>query len=147
MFTQTSRIFSVAIIFMTFGSLLLSSSVYSQTQSFHPVIHSVKEVNGMLDSMAAPHLQVHISQPDKNNMKFRIVISNPVSRYITITIKKQNDIYFSEMIATADYENIYDLNQLEDGNYQVQITGGKEKVLKNISIRTQTQVNRQALVD
>jgi hypothetical protein len=101
----------------------------------------------MLDSLAAPHLQVHISQPDKNNMKFRIVISNPVSRYITITIKRQNDIYFSEMIATADYENIYDLNQLEDGNYQVQITGGKEKVLKNISIHTQTQVSRQALVD
>jgi len=146
MFTQTSRTLG-AILFLTLGSLFLSTHVNSQTQSFHPAIHSVKEVNVMLDSLAAPHLQVNISQPDKNNMKFRIVISNPVSRYITITIKKQNDIYFSEMIATADYENIYDLNQLEDGNYQVQITGGKEKVLKNISIHTQTQVSRQALVD
>jgi len=84
---------------------------------------------------------------DKNNMKFRIAVSNPVSRYITITIKKQNDIYFSEMIATANYENVYDLNQLEDGNYQVQVIGGKEKVLKNIRIQTSTQVNREALVD
>ena len=132
---------------MTLGSLFLSTPVFSQTQSYHPVIRSVKEVNSILDSMAAPHLQVQISQPDKNNMKFRIAVSNPVSRYITITIKKQNDIYFSEMIATADYENIYDLNQLEDGNYQVQIISGKEKVLKNINIHTQTQVSRQALVD
>jgi hypothetical protein len=147
MFTQTSRTLPGAMLFLTLGSLFLSTHVYSQKQSFHPAIHSVKEVNVMLDSLAAPHLQVHISQPDKDNMKFRIVISNPVSRYITITIKRQNDIYFSEMIATADYENIYDLNQLEDGNYQVQITGGKEKVLKNISIHTQTQVSRQALVD
>jgi hypothetical protein len=145
MFTQTSRILPGVILFMTLSSL--STPVFSQAQSYHPVIRSVKEVNSILDSMAAPHLQVHISQPDKNNMKFRIVISNPVSRYITITIKKQNDIYFSEMIATTDYENIYDLNQLEDGNYQVQIMGGKEKVLKNISIHTQTQVSRQALVD
>lgn len=101
----------------------------------------------MLDSLAIQHLEVYISQPDKNNMKFRIAVSNPVSRYITITIKRQNDIYFSEMIATANYENIYDLNQLEDGNYQVQITGGKERVLKNISIHTSRQVSRQAMVD
>jgi outer membrane lipoprotein-sorting protein len=147
MFTQIARTLPRAILFITLGSLFLSMQVFSQTQSYHPVIHSVKEVNSILDSMAAPHLQVHISQPDKNYMKFRIVISSPVSRYITITIKKQNDIYFSEMIATTDYENIYDLNQLEDGNYQVQIIGGKEKVLKNISIHTQTQVSRQAMVD
>lgn len=147
MFTQTARILQGAILFMTLGSLLLSTQVFSQTQSFHPAIRAVKEMNGMLDSLASPHLQVNISQPDKSNMKFRIAVSNPRGRYITITIKKQNDIYFSEMIPTAAYENIYDLNQLEDGNYQVQITGGKERVLRNISIHTQTQVSRQALVD
>jgi hypothetical protein len=51
------------------------------------------------------------------------------------------------MIPTANYENIYDLNQLEDGNYQVQIVGGKERILKTISIHTSTQINREALVD
>jgi len=147
MFTQTARILQGAILFMTLGSLLFSTPVFSQTQSFHPAIHAVKEMNGMLDSLASPHLQVNISQPDKSNMKFRIAVSNPVGRYITITIKKQNDIYFSEMIGAAAYENIYDLNQLEDGNYEVQISGGKERVVRNISIHTQTQVSRQALVE
>lgn len=147
MFTQTSRMLTGAILFMTFGALSLTTPVFSQTQSFQPAIRYVKEVNTMLDSMAMPHLQVNISQPDKNNMKFRIAVMNPVSRYITITIKKQNDVYFSEMIAAANYENVYDLSQLEDGNYQIQITGGKEKVLKNISIHTETQVSREASVN
>ncbi|HWK05000.1 MAG TPA: hypothetical protein VNS58_15265 [Puia sp.] len=147
MFTQTVRPFLGAMLLLTFGSLFSSSSVFAQKQSFHSTIRSVKEVNTLLDSMSMEHLQVNISQLDKNNMKFRIAVSNPLSRYITITIKKQNDIYFSEMIPTANYENIYDLNQLEDGNYQVQIVGGKERILKTISIHTSTQINREALVD
>ena len=146
MFIRTSRILSVAML-LTLGSLFSSTSAFSQTQSFHPAIRAVKEVNTLLDSMAMPHLQVNISQLDKNNMKFRIAVSNPVSRYIIITIKKQSDVYFSEMISTATYENVYDLNQLEDGNYQIQVIGGKERVLKNIHIQTSTQVSREALVD
>ena len=146
MFIRTLRILSVAML-LTLGSLFSSASAFSQTQSFHPAIRAVKEVNNLLDSLTMQHLQVNISQLDKNNMKFRIAVSNPVSRYITITIKKQNDIYFSEMITTATYENVYDLNQLEDGNYQVQVIGGKERILKNIRIQTSTQVNREALVD
>jgi hypothetical protein len=146
MFIRTLRILSVAML-LTLGSLFSSASAFSQTQSFHPAIRAVKEVNNLLDSLTMQHLQVNISQLDKNNMKFRIAVSNPVSRYITITIKKQNDIYFSEMITTASYENVYDLNQLEDGNYQVQVIGGKERILKNIRIQTSTQVNREALVD
>jgi hypothetical protein len=147
MFTQTSRILPGAMLLLTLGSLFLSTQAFSQTQSFHAPIRSVKGVKAMLDSLTIQHLEVNISQPEKDNMKFRIAVSNPVSRYITITIKRQGEIYFSEMIATTNYENIYDLNQLEDGNYEVQITGGKERVLKNISIRTSTQVNRQALVN
>ena len=146
MFIRTLRILSVAML-LTLGSLFSSASAFSQTQSFHPAIRAVKEVNTLLDSLAMQHLQVNISQLDKNNMKFRIAVSNPVSRYIIITIKKQSDVYFSEMISTASYENVYDLNQLEDGNYQVQVIGGKERVLKNIHIQTSTQVNREALVD
>ena len=146
MFIRTLRILSVAML-LTLGSLFSSASAFSQTQSFHPAIRAVKGVNTLLDSLAMQHLQVNISQLDKNNMKFRIAVSNPVSRYIIITIKKQSDVYFSEMISTASYENVYDLNQLEDGNYQVQVIGGKERVLKNIHIQTSTQVSREALVD
>ena len=147
MFTQTSRTLPGAILLFTLGSLFISNHVLSQPQNFHPAIKSVKGMNVMLDSMALQHLEVNISQPDKNNMKFRIAVANPVSRYITIVIKKQNDIYFSEVISMASYENIYDLNQLEDGDYQVQITGGKEKILKNIIIHTETKVQRQAFLD
>lgn len=147
MFTQTVRPFLGAMLLLAFGSLFSSTPVFAQTQSFHPAIRSVKGVSTLLDSMSMQHLQVNISQPDKNNMKFRIAVSSPVSHHITITIKKQNDVYFSEMIATANYENVYDLNELEDGDYQVQIIGGKERVLKTISIHTSTQISREALVD
>lgn len=89
-------------------------------------------------------MQVSISQPDRQNMKFHIAILNPAARSVTITIQRKDDLLFTETITNDRYENIYDLDQLEDGNYLITVRGGKEKFTRNISIHTETNVNRQA---
>ena len=126
--------------------LIIGLSTYAQAQNFHAVFHSIQQVNALLDSLEAPHLQLVVQQPDKNNMKFRIAFFNPNSRHATIIIRKKDDIYFHENVAGQEYASMYDFNQLEDGDYQVVVVGGKEKVSTNISIHTETQVNRQAIL-
>jgi len=106
----------------------------------------MSQLNALIDSLETPHLRVSIQQPDKDIMKFRISFVNPNARRATITIRKKDDVYFYETIGDREYASLYDFNQLEDGDYQVVVTGGKEKVSASISIRTQTQVNRQAQV-
>ena len=126
--------------------LIIGLSTSAQAQNFHTVFHSIQQVNALLDSLEAPHLQLVVQQPDKNNMKFRIAFFNPNSRHATIIIRKKDDIYFHENVAGQEYASMYDFNQLEDGDYQVVVVGGKEKVSTNISIHTETQVNRQAVL-
>jgi len=140
MFTQTARTF--------FGTFFLLSilSAAGHAQSFHPAFHSMQRLNTMLDSLETPHLQVEVAQPDKSNMKFRIDVYNPNSRRSVLTIRKKGEVILYEHISVEKYASLYDLTQLEDGDYQVEVKGGKEKVCTNISIRTETQVNRKAIL-
>jgi len=126
--------------------IIIGLSTSAQAQNFHTVFHSIQQVNALLDSLETPHLQLVVQQPDKNNMKFRIAFFNPNSRHATIIIRKKDDIYFHENVAGQEYASMYDFNQLEDGDYQVVVVGGKEKVSTSISIHTETQVNRQAVL-
>jgi len=142
MFTQTSRIFCGAILFFITSTLTSPASGFAQ--SFHHSFHSVRQVNALLDSLQSPHMEVTISQPDKNRMKFRIAVLNPANRSVTITIIKQDDVYFSETVAKDNYENLYDFSQLDDGDYQVLVTSGKEKIRRRIVLHTETRIDRQA---
>ncbi len=139
--TTTTR--TVAVILLT-----AALSKKSFAQSFHPAfqLHFTQKLNAMLDSLETPHLRVNIEQTDKANMKFRIAISNPTGRRALITIRKKDDVYLSENVSGMLYANIFDFNQMEDGEYEVIVIGGKEKVSTNITIRTETQVNRQAIL-
>ena len=96
--------------------------------------------------MAYDHLQVSVIQQD-NSMKFRVAILNPVSRTATISIQRGNDELFSESLRRGTYENIFDMNQLEDGNYTIIVTGGKERVIRNIAIHTETRTDRQVTLN
>jgi len=128
------------------GLLIFGLSTAGIAQNYHTAFHSMQKVNAMLDSLETPHLQLSVYQPDKNVMKFRIAFSNPNGRRATISIRKKDDVYLYENIAGQEYVSLYDFGQLEDGDYQVIVTGGKEKVSSSISIRTETQVSRQAVL-
>lgn len=130
-----------------FGAIVLIAifSAQSFAQSFHPTIRLqfAQRLNALLDSIETPHLQVNIQQPDKSNMKFRIDVANPNRHRAVITIRKRDDIYMSESIPGPVYASVLDFTQMEDGDYQIIVTGGKERVCTNLSIHTETQVNRQ----
>ena len=133
-----------------FGTIILivAFSAQSFAQSFHPTIRLqfAQRLNALLDSMETPHLRVNIQQPDKTNMKFRIDVANPNGRRAVITIRKKEDVYMSESVSGPVYVSMLDFTQMEDGDYQIIVVGGKEKVCTNLSIHTETQVNRQAVL-
>jgi hypothetical protein len=144
MFTRTTRaVQATTLLFISF-TFAASSTALSQ-KNFHQPIH-VEQVNSILDSMASDHLQVSIIQQD-NGMKFRVAIVNPSSRYASISIQRGSDELFGESIRTGTYENIFNLNQLEDGDYKIIVVGGKEKVTRHFSIHTAILTDRQATLN
>jgi hypothetical protein len=123
---------------------LTASQAFSQ--NYHYKIASMAQCYA-LDSIVASHLQVSISQTDGNEMKFRVTIVNPTSRAASVTIRRGNDLLFEDMVGKQPYDHIFNLNDLEDGNYVILISTGKEKIARNIRIQTQTKVARQLTVN
>jgi hypothetical protein len=96
---------------------------------------------------ATAHIQVSVRQMDPNSMKFRVAVFNPFTRAATITICRGEDVLYSESGVRGEYQNLFNLDQLEDGNYQIRITSGKETISKDINIHTQTTTDREAQVN
>lgn len=94
-----------------------------------------------------PHLQVSIKQTNPGEMKFRIAVASETDRTVSIAIHHGRDVLFEDLTGRPTYENIFNLSDLEDGDYIVLITSGKEKISRTIHIQTQTKIDRQLTVD
>ena len=96
---------------------------------------------------ATDPLQVTIQQTNACEMKFRITIVNPADRPVSIHINHNRDLLFEDFTLKPTYENIFNLSELEDGEYVILISCGKEKVTRTIRIQTQTKVDRKLTVE
>jgi hypothetical protein len=144
MFTRTTRAVQATTLLFIFSTFAASATAFSQKNYHQPI--QVGQVSDILDSMASPHLQVSIIQQD-NGMKFRVAILNPASRSATISIQRGSEELFSESTRKGAYENIFNMNQLEDGDYKIIVVGGKEKVTRHFSIHTAIQTDRQVTLN
>jgi hypothetical protein len=91
--------------------------------------------------------QVTISQLNAGEMKFRITVINPSDRTLAISIQHGHDVLFEDLTAKPTYENVFNLSDLEDGDYLVLITSGKEKISRALHIQTKTKVDRLLTVE
>ena len=144
MFTR-KHLFTGKAILPLFIALTLAAP-HTFSQNYHYKIASIAQCN-VLDSILASHLQVNIKQPDAGVMKFRVTVLNPTDHSIAISIRHGNDLLFEDLIGRTSYDNIFNMADLEDGNYVILISNGKEKVTRNIRIATETRVDRQLTVD
>ncbi|MBS1662474.1 MAG: hypothetical protein JST68_15630 [Bacteroidetes bacterium] len=122
----------------------------ASAQSYHrPIRHIAKYDNVIVDSSsdAAAHLQLNIQQQDKAIAKFRIAILNPTGRNMSISIIKNDDVLFIENATGDQYFNQFNFTELEDGDYKVIVFNGKERIIKNIHLSTQTTVDRQLSIN
>jgi hypothetical protein len=101
-----------------------------------------------LTLIAAPTpLQVTIRQTNAGEMKFRITIVNPNDHPVSISIHHGHDLLFEDLTGKPTYDNVFNLSDLEDGDYIIQISSGKEKITRTIRIQTETKIDRQLTVD
>ena len=93
------------------------------------------------------HMQVSVRQMDPSSMKFRVAVFNPFNKPATISICRGEDVLYIEGGVRNDYQNLFNLEQLEDGIYQIKITSGKETISKDINIHTETTTDREVRVN
>ncbi len=78
--------------------------------------------------------------PKKGTVTMNLLVDNYSSRSIRITIKdKKGKVYFTELLGKRQRRNWLKLNMIElkDDVYQVVVFNGRDKIVKEINLRTQ----------
>jgi hypothetical protein len=107
----------------------------------------LSRIAGALDSVAAPQLQVSIQQLSGDEMKFRVAVMDVDDHAVLMTITNGDDVLFNRTLGKAPFESVFNLSDLEDGNYEMLVSCGKEKITKTIHIQTQTRIDRRLSVN
>jgi hypothetical protein len=127
-----------------FAFTLTATAAFSQ--NYHHKM-PLSQIAGALDSVAAPQLQVSVQQLTGDGMKFRIAVMDAAEHTVLLTIKGGDEVLYDRALGKAPFESVFNLSDLEDGDYQLLISCGKEKIVKTIHIQTQTRVDRRISVD
>jgi hypothetical protein len=118
----------------------------ASSQNYHHTM-PLGQIAGALDSVAAPQLQVSVQQLTTDGMKFRIAVMDAAEHTVLLTIKGGDEVLYERTLGKAPFESVFNLSDLEDGDYQLLISCGKEKITKTIHVQTQTKVDRRISVN
>ncbi|HEX7847158.1 MAG TPA: hypothetical protein VF476_15260 [Chitinophagaceae bacterium] len=92
-----------------------------------------------------PAMLVKFDQPDSAALRFTVFVANPENKRVSITVSSKNTgILHSESFTGNTYTAAFNMSQLEDGEYSIEVSSNKERVAKDISIETVVAVNRIA---
>jgi protein-disulfide isomerase len=87
-----------------------------------------------------------VSIREVGNLKFKVAVSEPTDQRVDVMIvdgETNNTLYAGTLSKKEQGSRVFDLSQLVDGTYVINVFYGKEKVSQSFTI--QTQVNRVVL--
>ena len=142
----------VLVSFSLFLGLSVSLSLKSFSQSEKKDLAYNAE-NPVFARLHSDPVQVSISQSDSSDLKFRVYIINPEEQKVTIYIRsKALGTLFTKTLTEGEfsnheYANLYNMNELEDGQYSIEVVAGKDSIRKEIVINTTTRIDRKASIN
>src|SRR5579863_4007683 len=129
--------FATPAISMLLFSVCFGPKVFSQ-QALTPPVNLVA---GNQDQ----GLKAVIIQPVEKD-RLHICVFNPQEQQVTITISNSTDVDFRVETKDPCYDRIFSLEEVNDGLYTIEVTAGREKVKKEILLRTVDFEERRMIV-
>jgi hypothetical protein len=105
-------------------------------------------ITGNMDAQQPAFLDMAVNQPDNAALKFRVQIVNPEQQKVTLSVNGKNEGPLAvRTFSDNNFFIVFDLSTLEDGEYVIEAKTGKQRLQKNIVIRTFSRVERVASVN
>lgn len=125
------KFISTAVAIATF---LSSSTVFAQ------------QVSVAATEISEPRVfNARVEQPDASKLKFKVSVFNPTEQKVTVkVIDWSYGVINTKVISNSEYFVLYDLSDLNDGNYRIEVIAGDEKIQQDILINTVVEENRVA---
>jgi hypothetical protein len=116
-------------------ALLISASGFSQQSFYSATIND--------SQLPAKEASFEFSiVPDKIATAFRLYIHNPESKKIKLEISHpMYGVVVDTSFTNDQFSCRYNFEKVEDGNYEITLTSGKEKITRRIAINTVTTRN------
>jgi hypothetical protein len=92
---------------------------------------------------AAPFVEL---TEDSLSSKLHLRCENPGGERLHINIQSESAIFWSGVFTEKLVSKSFDLSQLEDGTYTLQVNRGQEKFRKTIQILTSTYTLRKQMI-
>ncbi|MFC5409527.1 hypothetical protein ACFPMF_09425 [Larkinella bovis] len=99
----------------------------------------------VLDGPKAEAKAAPVSIREVGNLKFKVSVNLPVEEKVNVLISddSNNRLYNGTLSKQEKTGRVFDLSQLADGKYVIEVSYGKERVSQSFAI--QTQVSRVVL--
>ncbi|GAB3253383.1 hypothetical protein GCM10027347_13140 [Larkinella harenae] len=99
----------------------------------------------VLDGPKAETKATPVSIREVGNLKFKVSVNQPVDDKVIVSIADDsNTRLYNGSLSKKDHAGrVFDLSQLADGRYVIEVSYGKERVSQSFTI--QTQVSRVVL--
>ncbi|MEJ0106051.1 MAG: hypothetical protein WDO19_27410 [Bacteroidota bacterium] len=82
--------------------------------------------------------------PDSSGEKITIIVSNPENKKMLLTVNSvQYGNIFTQEIKEPRYAKRLDMTLAEDGDYEIELSCGKDKYSKRIAMNTYTETTRK----
>lgn len=75
------------------------------------------------------------------NTSFNLVINNPEKKKLEVRVLHKSFGIAADTVIYSDYRQRYNLNQADDGQYTIEVKGGRERVIREIELNTVTTRN------
>ena len=95
------------------------------------------------DAAVTGVLQAWVTQTNLSESRFNLKIHNPAGKRVRISLGG-NDVGYlvNESFTGKVFSKVYNLSEMDDGTYNFEISSGKEKITKSVTIRTETTSRR-----
>lgn len=94
--------------------------------------------------------KLNIQQESGEDLRFLVQIDNPAGEKLILFIRDANNNTLHKEVLDPTSSKIvarYNMDKLDDGAYTFEIRNGKSKLEKAIDIRTETKIDRKAIVE
>lgn len=80
---------------------------------------------------------------DFDDQKFKLLVNNPTQQKLQVTVKSRLMELYYDKTTDLTYSKLFNLSNVEDGEYTISVTNGKQEFTKSITLNTITEVNRK----
>lgn len=132
------------VLFLVLATILLNTAgVAAQTNLL--AYNRVPKTGDNSAPVTGTPYKLDVSQAAEEPLVFRVIVENPGSDRVLLTIKDANNITLHQesLPATLVFKARFNMEGLQDGDYTFELRKGRNKLAeKQVSIKTETSINR-----